>query len=333
MSGNAIVQANGGRPLKPKERLRAMLVRANDNFAAVLPSGVTPERFRQVVIAATSRNEKLLNCDPRALLNEAMRCATDGLVPDGSEAALVPYKSDVTYIPMVRGLCKLALQSGIVTGLVVDLVHEGDVFDVWTNEKGAHLTHRPNLTDPDREDKPVLHAYAIATIKGGGSYVERMSRKQLDGIRRMSKATRDDSPWNRHTGEMQKKTVLRRLFKRLPVAIAPMWMDDRDPDPIEPSGPVLAIDNDAGAPEADATEPKVDALDAFADGAPDDGVVDVQAEPLEDDTLARASKAAERGSAAFDAFLNGLSDGEAGELRAHLPSLNAMAGRADRELQ
>ena len=184
--------------------------------------------------------------------------------------------------------------------------------------------------DPDREDKPVVHAYAIATIKGGGAYVERMSLKQLERIRQSSKATRADAPWNTHREEMQKKTVLRRLFKRLPVSIAPMWAEERDLDPIS-TGPVLAIDNDAPAPDATDDTPAPDALDQFAaEVADDDGVVDVEAEPIEGGVVEQGQVAAANGSAAFDRFLDGLTDAEAVELKPYLAALNVAAGRADR---
>ena len=54
--------------------------------------------------------------------------------------------------------------------------------------------------------------------KRQGIQFEVMSRAQVDAIRAQSKAG-NSGPWQTHYEEMAKKTVIRRLFKYLPVSI------------------------------------------------------------------------------------------------------------------
>ena len=60
--------------------------------------------------------------------------------------------------------------------------------------------------------------YAVAQLKGGGVQFEVMSRAEIEEVRKTSKAGQS-GPWSSHWEEMAKKTVIRRLFKYLPVSI------------------------------------------------------------------------------------------------------------------
>lgn len=64
----------------------------------------------------------------------------------------------------------------------------------------------------------VTHVYAVAKLKGGGVQFEVMSRAEIEKIRQASKAGNTGS-WSTHWDEMAKKTVIRRLFKYLPLSI------------------------------------------------------------------------------------------------------------------
>ena len=55
-------------------------------------------------------------------------------------------------------------------------------------------------------------------MKDGGSQFEVMTFNQIESVRKQSKAG-DKGPWMTHWEEMAKKTVIRRLFKYLPVSI------------------------------------------------------------------------------------------------------------------
>jgi recombination protein RecT len=60
--------------------------------------------------------------------------------------------------------------------------------------------------------------YAVAKLKDGGVQFDVMSRAEVDGIRARSKSA-DNGPWVTDYAAMALKTVVRRLFKFLPVSI------------------------------------------------------------------------------------------------------------------
>jgi recombination protein RecT len=64
----------------------------------------------------------------------------------------------------------------------------------------------------------VKFVYAVAKLSGGGVQFEVMSKAQVDSIRRRSKSG-NSGPWVSDYVEMARKTVVRRLFKYLPVSV------------------------------------------------------------------------------------------------------------------
>ena len=77
--------------------------------------------------------------------------------------------------------------------------------------------------------------YAVAQLKGGGVQFEVMSRAEIEEVRKTSKAGQS-GPWSSHWEEMAKKTVIRRLFKYLPVSIEAVRAEEPiDWDSVEPA--------------------------------------------------------------------------------------------------
>lgn len=84
------------------------LVARRDEFAPALPSHITPERFQRVVVTAVNLNPDLLRANRLSLLNACAKAASDGLLPDGREGALVIFGKDAVWMPMVSGIIKKA---------------------------------------------------------------------------------------------------------------------------------------------------------------------------------------------------------------------------------
>ena len=73
-------------------------------FATMLPPDVSPDKFREVALAAIRRMPGLVSCNRQSLFNALINAAQDGLMPDGREAAIVPRKGMANYQPMVAGI-------------------------------------------------------------------------------------------------------------------------------------------------------------------------------------------------------------------------------------
>lgn len=207
----AVQQQKGQHPLVV---LRERLESRKGELRSALPSDINPDRFIRALMTSAQINPDILACSWNSLWLACMRACRDGLLPDGVEGAIVPYKEKATWIPMYRGLLKKFQESGKFKWITANVVYEGDEFSHWIDEYGEHLKHVPS----DRYDVPVQRVYAMATTKDGGVFVTVMPIGEINKIRGMSKARRDDSPWQQWPQEMMKKTALRRISKMLPSA-------------------------------------------------------------------------------------------------------------------
>lgn len=200
--------------IAPIESVRGALTQMAPQFKMALPANVTPDKFIRVMMTAIQNNPKLLECVRQSLYSAAMKCAQDGLLPDGRQAALVPFKDQVQYMPMTAGILQKVRNSGELASISPQVVFENDEFEFWVDEKGEHLKHKPKLTGDRGAAK---FAYAVATTKDGSAYIEVMSSEEIEQVRQVSRA-KDSGPWRDWPGEMWKKTVIRRLSKRLPMS-------------------------------------------------------------------------------------------------------------------
>jgi hypothetical protein len=181
-------------------------------IAKTLPPGMTPERFNRVALTAIQNTPALLQCNHQSLFNACMKAAQDGLLPDGREGAIIPRKGVATWQPMVHGIIKKAKNSGSVASLVANVVYRGEVFEVEMGDD-ERIVHRRNLVCVKRGEE--IAVYSIATLKDGTKEREVMSWRQVMDVRDMSSSP-NGGPWATSTDEMARKTVIRRLSKRLP---------------------------------------------------------------------------------------------------------------------
>lgn len=201
--------------LTPIEAMRGTLTKMSSEFQAALPPQIPVEKFIRTTLTAVQMNPDLLGADRRSLLGACMKAAQDGLMLDGREAAPVIFRTKegpkVQYMPMVGGILKKIRNSGELASISAQVAYENDLFE-YTLGDDEHISHKPFL-GADR-GKP-LAVYAIAKTKDGAIYREVMSVSDVDKVRQASRA-KDSGPWVQWWDEMAKKTVIRRLAKRLP---------------------------------------------------------------------------------------------------------------------
>lgn len=204
----------GGPPIVVARReLKAM----EAEFLSALPEHIPVKRFNRVVMTGIQNNPDLLACDRKSLWNACMRAAQDGLLPDGREGALVPYKREVQWIPMVGGLLKKIRNSGELKSMTTKVVMEGDQFEHMITHEGETLMHKPQF---GREVAPtfenIIGAYCVARTKDDATYILVMSQAQIEQVRKSSRAK--SGPWFDWYDQMCEKTVIRRISKRLPIS-------------------------------------------------------------------------------------------------------------------
>jgi phage RecT family recombinase len=183
------------------------------DFKQMLPSHIKPERFQQVVVTAIRKSPILLEKNRGSLFSACMECAKDGLIPDGQQAALVPYKNEVRYMAMVKGIAMKVRNSGEILTIDAGVVYSGDEYEAWVDEKGPHFKHKRKF-GKDRGDIILTYAYAIG--KNGECFFEEIDEAEMQAIKKCSRGS--NTPWNGpFENEMRRKSAIRRLAKyRLP---------------------------------------------------------------------------------------------------------------------
>lgn len=228
-----------------------------------LPRCVDPDRFASFALA-TMRDTALRDCTDASKWNALKECANLGLFPDRNlgHVWLVPFRNkgqyEVTLIPGYQGYIELARRSGQVKDVHTGIVHENDTYREWTDEKGRHLLHEPDVFG-DR-GKPV-GVYCVATLRDGGSQIESMTWDEVQAVKKRSRAS--SGPWVTDEMAMVRKTVVRRARKYWPQSteLARLGQIDDERDgliidarPIEGRSRVAA--SAIGLPTAEHTEPE-----------------------------------------------------------------------------
>lgn len=214
-------------------------------IADALPAHIPVERFKRVVVMAVSQNPDLLYANRRSLFTACQRCAVDGLLPDGREAALVVYNTRMTqrdpdtgvkrevhldivqYMPMIAGIRKRLRNSGEVLSAVAEAVFEKDKFRYALGDN-AFIEHEPPQLGHDRGD--VIGAWAKITLATGEVIRDVMDRGTIERARGQSRAS-NSLMWTKFYSEAAKKTVLRRAAKQAPFSADLERLFNRDDEP------------------------------------------------------------------------------------------------------
>ena len=239
-------------------------------IARSLPAHVPMARFERNLSNAVMQTPDLMQCPPAMVFKEVSKLAALGLYCDpqlGEAWLIVGYnKKEKRKEPQARvgyrGLMKLGRQSGEVAALYAHEVHANDEIECNLGVE-KRLVHKPLLFG-DRG--PVIGYYAVVKYKDGETDFEPMTMEQINKIRERSDAWKAGQfgPWKSDPEEMAKKTVIRRLCKRIPQSpdLADAWK----------------LEDAADAPMTDVTpeKPRITAAQALAAiGEPADDKIDV----------------------------------------------------------
>lgn len=201
--------------LTPIQAMRGTLEKMKTDFSAALPPQIHVDKFIRTTLTAIQMQPELLDTDKRSLLGSCMKAAQDGLLCDGREAALVIFRTKegpkTQYMPMVGGILKKMRNSGEIASIGAHVVYDKDHFDYELGDN-EQITHKPFL---GAERGRAIAVYAIAKTKDGAIYREVMSVSDVEKVRAASRAA-NSGPWTQWWDEMARKTIIRRIAKRLP---------------------------------------------------------------------------------------------------------------------
>lgn len=183
-------------------------------MAMALPKAITPERMARVALTQMRMTPKLLQCDAQSLMKCLMISAQLGLEPGSlGHAYFIPYGREAQFIIGYKGMIELIMRSGKVKSISARVVREGEKCEIRYGTNPG-IEHSPSLTEMG---KPIGY-YAVAQFRDGGEQFDFMNMSEIAKVREKSKSG-NSGPWVSHFDEMAKKSVIRRLFKYLPVSI------------------------------------------------------------------------------------------------------------------
>ncbi len=332
-------------------------------IAQELPTSkdIPVEKMKSAITVAVQKTPDLLRADRSTLWQSARQCAADGLLPDGREAAFVTFRTRINgtyvdavkYIPMVYGLRKRAMNSGAVRDIDAYIVYQGE----WEAERfvlragdNPGIEHQPIIDGAPGEPElgAPIGAYAIATFRNGDKVREWMSAADIEKVRRSAASQqiyeKGKKPrvseerigvWLNWWEEQWKKTVVRRLSKKLPLSSEDMSViqeSDRDHDfkdvtPAREAPKGLAARALEARQKAQATGPTPDAPEPADDKAEPETI---EGEVVEADINQDADTAPADALSAFpgsDEWSEGMKAFAAGEEETALPyPQNSQAG-------
>ena len=221
--GQIAQRANGGIPPEPTDNVTQALDMVRATVADALPKHIGGDRFMRIMSAMLRGNDKLRHClttgkGRDSLLGAIVTAAQLGLEPGPlGHAYLIPYSGEVQFQLGYRGCIELARRSGHIKTIYADAVHEGDDFEM-SRGVGGTLTHGINIR---KERGDVLGYYAFAELKGKAYQYVFMTVAEVKRRRDQYSqgSSRKTSPWATEFDEMAKKTLLKALFKVLPISI------------------------------------------------------------------------------------------------------------------
>ena len=233
-----LVKYTPTQPVGTRATLRAIVDQQKESFFELMPKHVTKERLLKTLSLAVNINPQLLECTQGSVMNGIARSAELGLdlsITTG-EAYLVPFNNNIaprgqpkrfvmqaTFIPGYRGLAKLARQSGMITRIESEVIHEIDLVPRGDGEPGFILQKGTDFRlkylqyiGNEKKGEPV-GAYCLAEFKDGGYQAEFMSVDEIEAVRQQAKS-KNSPAWTVHWPQMARKTVFRRLAKWLPLS-------------------------------------------------------------------------------------------------------------------
>ena len=254
-----------------------------EQYKGLLPPNVSVDRFTRTTIVAVNQNPDILNADRQSLFNAVSRAAASGLLPDGSQGALVifnqkvgqNYVKSVRFMPMIEGIITQLGKAGI--SAYAASVYANDKIEIWNDVHGQHVKHHPVVFG----DRGALIGVFAAAVAQGKPYVEHMNLEEIDKVRKASRSA-DRGPWVDWYDRMAQKSVLHRLKKRLPIidqAIADSLRDpEEEADLVAPEEVEVAQ-----APVEEKPRKRPRALEAVVETAPEVVVEPAEVPPATDE--------------------------------------------------
>jgi recombination protein RecT len=195
-------------------------------YAAAMPKGREATQLVRDALTCLRNVRNLDKCEPVSVLGALMTCAQLDLRPGvlGHAWPLPFYDSrskgyKAQLVIGYQGYIELGHRSGKLRSISPEVVYwEDREFDMWRDENGAHLIHKPALDDVQER---IRCFYSAAQLVNGGFQMTRPMSLAMMQAHRDKYAPKNDKgavvgPWRDHFAAMGRKTMILKNFRDLP---------------------------------------------------------------------------------------------------------------------
>lgn len=180
-----------------------------------LPKDFNQTRFLQNCMTVLQDVKGIDKADPTSIARTMLKGAFLGLDFFNKECYAIIYGGQVQFQTDYKGEIKLAKKYSInpIKDIYAKLVRSGDDF----SEEIVNGNQVINFKPLPFNDSAIVGAFAVCLFADGTMIYDTMSKQEIEDTRKHYSKQADGQAWTKSTGEMYKKTVLRRLCKMIEI--------------------------------------------------------------------------------------------------------------------
>ena len=183
-----------------------------------LPAGFNQQRFIlncitviQDMMKDDKKKAQLEKINPETIPVCLAKAAYLGLDFFNGECYAIPYGGNLSFQTDYKGEIKLCKRysKNKIKDIFAKVVRQGDFFMEEVDGGKQNVQYRPKPFSNEQ----MIGAFAIVVFEDGSMMYDTMSSEDIENVRNTYSKVKDSQAWKSSTGEMYKKTVLRRLCK------------------------------------------------------------------------------------------------------------------------
>jgi recombination protein RecT len=183
-----------------------------------MPNDFNQTRFLQNCMTVMQDTYNIETCQPNSIARTLLKGAFLGLDFFQKECYAIPVKGELQFRTDYKGETKLAKKHSIraIKDIYAKIVQEGDLFEEEILRGQQSINFKPLSFNNNK----IIGAFAVVLYQDNGMEYETMSTEEIENIKinfsqKSYKTGEYSKAWVQTPGEMYKKTVLRRLTKKI----------------------------------------------------------------------------------------------------------------------
>lgn len=200
------------------ESIQKLLMKQIEEKINALPAGFNKDRFIlncitliRDMLKDKKKRANLSAVSPESIVLCLMKGAFLGLDFLNGECYAIPYSGEMNFQTDYKGEIKVCKKHSTqpIKDIFAKLVREGDIYEERVEDGKQNIVFVPKPFNNGKK----IGAFAIVTYMDGTMLYESMSAEEIESVRTNYSKAQDSDAWKKSSGEMYRKTVIRRLSK------------------------------------------------------------------------------------------------------------------------